>query len=247
VFTITLSKAGESSIVYNVTVNVAMSPMVFVLTTPTPGALNTLTGGGADTDVVVHVVNGITSVVITGTKTAGQTVSKSGTDSAYVSIGGTATAPTFTVNTSSIAAAGGTRTFKLTLNEVGKGTIVYDVTVTVAGYTDQMTLSLTTPSPGGGNTINVTGTGGARAVAVSVINGTGTVELTGGKTVAQDTSKGGTNAGDVTVGGSGTAPTFTIDTDSIKAAGGSKTFTITLSETGKGSIVYTVTVTVAAP
>ncbi|MBN1321445.1 MAG: S-layer homology domain-containing protein [Thermoleophilia bacterium] len=252
VFTLTLNETGKASIAYAVTVAVAMKPMTLALTTPTPGALNTI-ADVPDTPttrtVTVNVVNGINSVVLTGAKAAVQTLTKGGTHASYVTIAGEGTTnPTFTVNTSTIAAPGGEFEFTITLTEAGKGSIVYNVTLTVAGRTDPFgSLVLHTPAPGGGNSINTTGSGGTRTVAVVVVNGTASVRLDATKTAAQTLAISGANAADVSIGGTAVAPRFTIDTDSIKAAGGSKVFTITLGEEGLGSIAYAVTVTVAAP
>lgn len=106
----------------------------FTLTTPAPSATNTITGGGATRTVTVNVDNTTSSVVLTGTKTAAQTVTVGGTDATDVSAAGTATAPTYTVNTSSIA-TGGSKTFTLTVAEPGMSSITYTVTVTVAATT----------------------------------------------------------------------------------------------------------------
>lgn len=102
------------------------------MTTPAPGAGNTIAVGGATKTGNINVVNTTASVVITGTKLAGQTVVVGGADSADVTAAGTATAPTYTVDTSSVAAAGGNKVFTLTVSEAGKADIVYAVTVIVA-------------------------------------------------------------------------------------------------------------------
>ena len=125
--------------------------------------------------------------------------------------------------------------------------IVYTVTVTVAPVdTADVDFALTTPTAGGSNTI--TGGGATRTVAVNVANTTASVVITGTKTAAQTVAIGGADAADVNADNtSDTAPTYTVDTAAIASSGGSKTFTLTVSETGKGDIVYTVTVTVATP
>lgn len=105
--------------------------VTFSLTEPT-GAGNTLTGGGADKTIAVQVAAGASSVVITGAKTAAQTVAVSGANASDVTAGGTDTAPTYTVDTSPVAAAGGDVDFSLTVTESGKGAITYTVKVTVA-------------------------------------------------------------------------------------------------------------------
>ena len=248
VFTLTVSETGKADIVYTVTVTVAApytADMTLALTTPAPDSSNTIAGGGATKTVTVNVANATSSVVLTGAKTAGQTVAIGGANAANVTAGGSATVPTYTINTSSVSALGGSKVFTLTVSEAGKASIVYTATVTVAGPTADMALVLTAPAPGAGNTI--TGGGATKTVTVNVVNATASVVLTGTKTAGQTVAIGGTNGGDVAAGGTTTAPTYTVNTSSVSAAGGSKTFTLTVGETGKGDIVYTVTVTVAQP
>ena len=236
----TSSAAGAGN---DYTYLVDTADVALALTTPAPGGGNSITGGGAIRTVAVDVVNATASVVLTGTKLSGQAVVIAGTNAADVITTGTGTAPIYTVNTTSVAAAGGSKVFTLTVSEAGKGDIVYTVTVTVAApYTADVALALTTPAPGGGNSI--TGGGAVRTVAVDVVNATASVVLTGTKSAAQTVVIGGTNAANVTAGGTPTAPTYTVDTSSVSAAGGSKVFTLTVSEAAKAEIVYTVTVTV---
>ena len=106
--------------------------VTFALTTPTASGTNTITGGGATMAVAVNVENATESVVITGTKTATQVVTVGGTNSSLVTAAGTGTAPTYTVDTSSIATDGGSVNFTLTVTEDGRTPITYTVTVTVA-------------------------------------------------------------------------------------------------------------------
>ncbi|MEN6348832.1 MAG: cadherin-like beta sandwich domain-containing protein [Syntrophomonas sp.] len=253
-FTLTVSEIGKTSIVY--TVNVAVSAplqttgdVAFALTTPAPGGGNSISGGGATRTVAVSAVNNTGSVIIPGTKTAAQTVTIGGTDAALAVADGTNTAPTYEVNTDSIKAAGGSKTFTLTISETGKTSIVYAITVTVAAVSQQATgdvaFALTTPTVGDGNSIS--GGGATRTVSVSVVNNTDAVVITGTKTAAQTVAFGGTDAALVAANGTDTDPTYEVNTDSIKADGGSKTFTLTIDEAGKTSIVYTVTIIVAAP
>jgi hypothetical protein len=249
VFTLTVSEAGKADIVYTVTVTVSApytADVALALTAPAPGPGNTITGGGAVRTVAVGVVNATASVVLTGAKLAAQTVVIGGTNAANVTAGGTPTAPTYTVDTSSVSAAGGSKVFTLTVSEAGKADIVYTVTVTVAiPDTANIALALTAPAPGVGNTI--TGGGAVRTVTVNVVNLTASVVLTGTKLSGQAVVVGGTHALDVLATGTGVAPIYTVNTSSVSAAGGSKVFTLTVSETGKADIVYTVTVTVAGP
>lgn len=219
----------------------------FALTTPS-GAGNSLTGGGASYTVGVDVANGTNSVVITGAKTASQTIAVSGTNASLVTPGGTGTAPTYTVDTASIGAAGGSVNFVLTVSEPGYTSLTYNVTVTVAAPdpdTADVEFTLTTPAPGGDNSLS--GGGSNRTVTVNVANATSSVVITGTKTSAQSVAVGGTDQSDVSAGGSDTAPTYTVNTTSIASTGGSKTFTLTVSEASHTSIVYNVTVTVAEP
>ena len=221
----------------------------FTLTSPT-GSGNELTGGGATYTVGVNVVNGTNSVVVTGAKTAAQVIAVTGTNADLVTPGGTGTAPTYTVDTTSIGTTGGAVSFTLNVTEPGYTAISYEVTVTVAEPapdpdTADVSFALTTPSPGGDNTIN--GGGANRTVTVNVANATSSVVLTATKTAAQSIAVGGTDQGDVTPGENDTNPTYTVNTTSVQAAGGSKTFTLTVSEASHTSITYNVTVTVAAP
>ena len=138
--------------------------------------------------------------------------------------------------------AAGTTEVKITTKSAKALTVTANVTVTggtpAPVPTADVTFALTTPTPDGDNTI--TGGGADRAVAVNVAAGTDSVVLTAAKTGEQSVAVGGTDASDVTTGGTDTAPTYTVDT-----TGGSKSFTLTVSETGKSGITYTVTVTVA--
>lgn len=122
--------------------SVATANVNFALTTPAEnGTTNHLTGGGATYGVNADVVKGATSVVITGTKIAGQTIVVGDydgppDDSPNVTPGGTATAPTYTVNTTTpgdnVSLTGGNKTFILTVSEAGKSNIVYTINVQVA-------------------------------------------------------------------------------------------------------------------
>lgn len=111
--------------------------MGFALTLPVVDANNTIAvvqTTGAKT-VGAGVGNGINSVVITGTKLSTQTVAVGGTDMGLVAAAGTSATPTYTVNISSIAVAGGTKTFTLTVSETDIDPIVYNVTIQVAPFT----------------------------------------------------------------------------------------------------------------
>ena len=83
--------------------------------------------------MTVNVVNTTNSVVITATKTSGQTLSKGGTDQTNVTIGDNSTKPTITVDTTSVATDGGSKSFTIAVNEGSHASITYNITVTVAG------------------------------------------------------------------------------------------------------------------
>jgi len=139
---------------YHVTVESSLVPtadMLFVLTTPVEnGGTNHLTGGGATSYVNVGVANGTTSVVITGTKLAGQTVIIAGVDvgtrddSRNIVVTGTGTNPIYTVNTvtnglsspngpgDNVSLTGGNKTVTFTVSETNKTDIIYTVNVQVA-------------------------------------------------------------------------------------------------------------------
>lgn len=129
----------------------------FVLTSPAEdGDVNhiTITGINPDKYVNVDVENGSTSVVITATKTAGQTITLTGMgdplprdDSYNVTVTGTATNPIYTVNTvtngqqetldpdvtgDDVHSSGGNKTFLLTVSEDAKSSIAYTINVQVA-------------------------------------------------------------------------------------------------------------------
>ena len=71
-------------------------------------------------------------------------------------------------------AAGGSKTFTLTVSEAARADIVYTLTVNVAiPYTANITLALTTPAPGVGNTI--TGGGAKFQLADSKITDKGMI------------------------------------------------------------------------
>jgi len=125
--------------------------MSFALTTPVPEADgNSIAVDQSSPKIVdVDTVNGIGSVEITGTKTAAQSVTVGGVDADKVTAAGEATEPVYTIDTSAIAAEGGTYEFTLTVSEAGKADIVYNVTVTVAVPDN------TPPVPGNGGTITV--------------------------------------------------------------------------------------------
>lgn len=252
VFTMAVSETGKSTVVYTVTVQVAAplytSNMNLALTSPAPENGNSIDVGGAVRTGTINVVNGTGSVLITGSKLSTQSVVISGTSAGYVTMGGIGTAPLFAVNTSSIAAAGGTRSFALTVSEAGKASIAYTITLRVAApgtVTSNISLDLTLPAVSPGNSIAVGGV--TKSGIVTVVNGTSIVKLTGGKTNTQSIAIGGANASDVTLSGTATAPVFTINTGGIAAAGGTRIFTIVVTETGKTAITYTVTVRVTAP
>jgi hypothetical protein len=128
--------------------------MTFVLTTPADnGTTNKLTVNQVTKYVNVGVVNGTTSVTITGTKLSTQMVELSAApgetgardDSRNVVVTGTDINPIYTVNTvtngltspdgpgDNVSLTGGNKTFTLTVSEGLLGPIVYIVNILVAG------------------------------------------------------------------------------------------------------------------
>lgn len=118
--------------VVDITPEVYAQKPTFALTTPAAGDSNTIEGGGEDMTVEVNVANTTSSVVITATNKSGQTFAKSGTNQDKVTIGGSGTALTVTVDTSEIASAGGTYKFNVTVKESGAISITYTFVVNVA-------------------------------------------------------------------------------------------------------------------
>lgn len=104
-----------------------------VLTTPAAGAGVSLVAAHDPATIAIAVPNSTASVVMTGTKTAAVTYKATGTHAAFVTIAGTALAPTVTVNTTAIKTTGGTYTFNLIQSELGKSDFIYAVTIVVAG------------------------------------------------------------------------------------------------------------------
>ena len=236
-YIVTLAKDGASFGVTELTVTAASeatADVAFALTTPATDAVNTITGGGATKNITVDVANNTSSVVLTATKTAAQTIVAGGTDVADVTVSDN----TCTVDTSAVASAGGSKSFTLTVNEDGHTAIVYNVTVTVKGNTEDITLSLTNPTDDDSdNDIAVSDT----TVTVNVQNNTSSVVLTATKTDSQSIEVGGTDSSLVSVSGNA----YTVDTSAVASAGGNKTFTLTVSEAGYASVTYNVTVIVA--
>jgi hypothetical protein len=118
--------------------------LTFALTTPSPSGTNIISTNQATSPktVSINVANNTSSVVITATKLAGQTVAFSGTNSADVTAAGTSTAPTYTVSTSSVATSGGSKTFTLTVSESNKTNIIYNFTINVSEPTLLLLLDL---------------------------------------------------------------------------------------------------------
>ena len=154
------------------------------------------------------------------------------------------------------AQGNGTFKFNVTSSNITNG-ITVDVLVTEDGHNDytatytvaveqaqtaNVTFALTTPSDNGSTNKLTTSD---KDITVNVENTTASVVITGTKTAAQTVEIGGENADLVSAAGTGTNPTYTVNTDSIKTTGGSVSFTLTVSETGYLPMVYTVTVTVA--
>jgi len=83
-----------------------------------------------------------------------------------------------------------------------------------------------------------------RTVTVNAVNNTNSVTIAGAFARGQSA---GITAGFVRRGSTGTQTTFEVDTKDIAQTGGTKTFTITVRESGQSDIVYTVNVNVMAP
>ena len=127
-YIVTLSKDGESYAVTKLTVEdatVATADVDFALTTPAADEKNTITIDQSKRTVAVSVENNKSSVTITADKSDAQKIVVGGDDASDVS-------DTYTVDTSSVATTGGTKTFTLTVSEDGHTDVVYTVTVTVA-------------------------------------------------------------------------------------------------------------------
>ena len=109
--------------------------VTFALTTPSPDGSNTINGGGATKTVTVNVKNSTDSVVITATKTSGQTLAKSGTNQSNVTLGSDgSTTQTITAGHHQCGLLPAqARNFTITVNEGSHTSISYAVTVTVAG------------------------------------------------------------------------------------------------------------------
>lgn len=129
---------------------------------------------------------------------------------------------------------------------VGGKTLTAKVVATDSlAATADVELALTTPTADVSNTI--TGGGNVKNVVVNVAKGKTSVVIKGTKVATQTLVKGGTDATDVIIDntqGSNLNPTITVDTTSIKD-GGSKTFTVVVTEAGKKDITYNITVNVA--
>lgn len=118
--------------VVDITPEVYAKEPTFALTTPTADDTNTIEGGGEDMTVEVNVANATSSVVITATNKSGQSFEKSGANESKVTVGGSDTALTVTVDTSEIASEGGTYKFYITVKESGAISITYTFVVNVA-------------------------------------------------------------------------------------------------------------------
>jgi hypothetical protein len=257
VFTLTVSESNKTNIIYNVTITVEdpilpTANLTFALTTPSPSGTNIISTNQATSPktVSINVANNTSSVIITATKLAGQNVALSGTNSTDVTAAGTTTAPTYTVNTSSVATNGGSKVFTLTVSESNKEDIVYNVSINIEpaiSPTANLTFNLTTPAASGSNTINVNQAASPKTISINVVNNTSSIVITAGKTNVQSVAISGSNSGQVTAGGTATAPTYSINSSSIAANGGTHVFTLTVSESNKTNIIYNVTITVEDP
>lgn len=124
--------AGILKDVVDITPEVYAQEATFALTTPTADSDNYIKGGGSEMSVKVNVANSTSSVVITATNKSGQTFDKSGTNQDKVTIGGSGTALTVTVDTTELASEGGTYKFNVIVKESGAISITYSFIVDVA-------------------------------------------------------------------------------------------------------------------
>ena len=117
--------------------------------------------------------------------------------------------------------------------------MVYTVNlVRLLADTADVTFAVSTPG-----SITPTVNQNAKTVAVNVPNTTTSVVIDLTLAAGQTATAGGTNVDNVT----SASPRFTVNTNDVSAAGGSKVFTLTIAEANKNPITYTVTVTVAGP
>ncbi|MCL2030233.1 MAG: hypothetical protein FWG93_01675 [Oscillospiraceae bacterium] len=102
--------------------------ITLALTTPSDAGNTFL---GEDKAWTAAVETGTDTVVITATKTEEQTIVIGGDGVGLVTAGGSATEPTYTIDTEDVK-TGGTVIFTLTVSEADKADIVYTITVAVA-------------------------------------------------------------------------------------------------------------------
>jgi hypothetical protein len=259
-FTLTASEPGKNEIVYKFKVEIStLAPtraVQFKLTSTTPpNNTNALgNGNGISKNIPVVLASGTTSAVITATRLETQTITLNNSDD-YTNVTLTgqngATGDTIiTVNTSSIA-TGGQMKFTLTVSETGKSAIVYDFTVSVQGApppTANVPFELREhPDIEGTGYISTDDqTANAKTVTVNVMNNIGRYEsIIIAATLAPGQTLGCINS-NVTVNYDGI---ITVNTQSagIHSGGGIIEFPLTVSETGKSSIVYTFKVRVSPP
>lgn len=257
-FSVTVSEPGRSSIVYNVGVNVGDQSTIptttavnFTLNSPSlnPGLGNTIATTDASASqktVTVNVANNTDTVKVNITgKTAAQSISIAGNDAIFVEQQGTDAAPVIKLD-ATIRKEGGTMSYTVIVSEPGKSPLVYTVMVTVASSppTTGVTFSLNSPT-GAGNTM-VTNGSTSTSVGVNVVNYVSSVRLNViNKKPTQWITIGGAHAADVVVDTTTVIPTIELSTTDVQTLGGSKQYTLTLSESGKSSITYVVTVNVA--
>jgi len=157
----------------------ATANLTFNLTTPAGSGSNTITVNQAASPktVSINVANNISSVVITASKLEQQSVAISGTNSSLVTAGGDNTTPTYAINSTSVAAGGGTLLFTLTISESNQTNIVYNVTIIVAAPPQPIVTTNLVINLDAGNTASYSGTGSTWTNLVnntqySIINGT---------------------------------------------------------------------------
>lgn len=111
-----------------------LTPEVYA-TEPTFAVTTPATGGkieNSGTNFTVNVPNATSSVVLTATNKSGQTFTAGGTDAAKVTAGGSGTALTLTVATTTIATTGGELNFTVKVTETNKNPVTLTFKVIVA-------------------------------------------------------------------------------------------------------------------
>jgi len=189
----------------------------------------------ADKAVTINLANGAQQTAFKGTVAYGQEALISGANSGSVKKAGTATAPSFTVDTTAISKNGGAMSFNIVIREKGKSDITYKVSVNVASPKNSAIFGLIHPTTGDIATVN-------RVVTVNVAKDTKIVVIKGGLSPGQSAVVNKVGVYFKPDETDKTKSAFTVTVNTIDAAGGKVEFPITVKEPGKADIVYTVTI-----